>query len=372
MSLSATKLQNWRIKSTNMDKNMFRPSQYGALDLFVTETMRGGGIISRELKAKAEASIGNTIQIPVIDYDGNVVVSNVRTCIIQDDENTSALMPVTFATYQVGFTMTPALYGNNEITYEEDFARKIEKVSRALANALDVAAIAALEANKTQVFAELLYYTESGDSVQVGWDFRNDFFGDLNTIMAANDYNGQLHIVGNYGVKAIVEKMKEHGLYNDVNKQFEYGDKVFHFTKNLSNGVGKFGTFYAVEEGNVGMLTRFDSAAFRNAKSGQHEWGKTTLPYFGMPVGYHYYEAVGDQSGIAGEASAHITCDIKEYWGFSIDVAFLVAYNSDPETIANPIVKGEIGVSAATNPMAMPVVVTNSEDDPVATKEVSE
>jgi hypothetical protein len=41
---------------------------------------------------------------------------------------------------------------NNEIDYQQDFQRKMEKICRALATTLDNGAIAALEAAKTQVF----------------------------------------------------------------------------------------------------------------------------------------------------------------------------------------------------------------------------
>lgn len=372
MSLIETKLQNWRIKAPRLDKNMYRPQNYGALDFFIGQSNLPYGILTPELKAKAEVSMGNTIQMPVIAYDGDVQVSNVRTCTIEDNENTSALVSLVFATYQVGFTMVPAAYTNNEIGYEQDFGRKMEKVSRALANALDTAAIAALEANKTEVFGNLLYYSESGDSVQVAWDLRTEIFGDLNPMMRANDYNGAIHIIGNTGVDSQLRKLAEHGLYNDVNKQLEYGDKILHFTNNLTNEDGIFGTFYAVEDGNVGMLTRVDREAARGASANGHEWGKTRLPYIDLNVGYHYYTAVGDQSGIVGAATADLTCGVKEYYGFSVDVAFIVAYNSSTSTIAQPIIKGEILKSAQTNVMAKPIYVTNDEDSPVPTKEVTE
>ena len=89
-----------------------------------------------------------------------------------------------------------------------------------------------------------------------------------------------------------------------------------------------------------------------------------------MPVGSHYYTAVGDQSEIAGAASADMVCNVKEYFGFSVDVAFLVAYNSAPSTVANPIIKVEIASPTGT-PFAKPVVVVNTEDDPVNTKAIS-
>ena len=141
MSLIATRVQNWRIENPELDRNMFRPCEYGALDFFIEQTNAPNSIISPNLRDRALASIGNTVQIPVINYDGDVVVSNVRSCVIADNENTSALVTLAWATYAIGFTMVPAAYSNNEISYNHDFMRKMEKTTRALADALDKGAV---------------------------------------------------------------------------------------------------------------------------------------------------------------------------------------------------------------------------------------
>jgi hypothetical protein len=362
MSLLATRLQNWRIENENFDKNMTRPLEYGALDFFIGQTNSANSIVNPELRDRAFASIGNTVQIPVINYDGEVTVSSSRSCTIADDENTSALYTVTWATYQVGFTMTPAAYMNNEISYEHDFRRKMEKVTRALATSLDAAAVAALEANKTQVFADNLGYTITGNTVIVPEQMKTEILGDTNTLMRANAYPAPLHIIGNAGVDKLVRKLAQHGLWNDANKQLEFEDKVMHFTTNITNATDYNGTFFAVEDGNVGVLTRVDREALRRASANFHEWDVVRLPYIDLPVGSHYYTAVGDQSEIAGAATADLTCGIKEYFGFSVDVAFVVAYNSNPSTVANPIIKAQMAASAAGTPIAMPVYVSNAAD----------
>ena len=304
MSLIATRVQNWRVANPNFDKNMTRPQEYGALDFFIEQTNAANSIINPELRTKALNSMGTTVQIPVINYDENVQVSNVRSCVIADNENTSALYTLTFATFAVGFTMVPAAYMNNDISYNHDWTRKIEKVTRALSNSLDIAAIAALEANKTQVFKDLLYYTQVGNEVQVPWDLRNEVLSDSNTMMRANDYPGLLHVIGNAGIDSMIRKLAQHGIYNDVNKRMEYENKVIHYTNNIVNEAGKFGTAFIVEDGNVGILTRVDREAARGAKANDHEWDVVRLPYIDLPVGSHYYTSVGDQSAIAGAATS--------------------------------------------------------------------
>lgn len=367
MSLVATRLQNWRVENPEFDRNMARPLEYGALDFFIEQTNASNSIINPELRDRAFASIGNTVQIPVIDYDGDVTVANVRSCVIGDDENTSALYTVNWVTLAVGFTMVPQLYRNNEISYEHDFARKMEKVCRALATAMDVQAIAALEANKTQVFKDTLYYTVTSNSVQVPWIARNEFLGDTDALMRANAYPGQIHIIGNAGIFSTVAKLAQHDIYNDVNKRNEWAGKVFHYTNNISNESGIFASAFAVEDGNVGVLTRVDREALAGTVANFHEWDVVRLPFIDLPVGSHYYTAVGDQSGIAGAASEDMTCNVKEYFGFSVDVAFLVAYNSAPGTVANPIIKIEVAAPGSQSAFATPVEVVNSEENPVQT-----
>jgi hypothetical protein len=362
MSLVATRLQNWRVNNPEFDRNMTRSCEYGALDFFIDQTDSPNSIISPNLRDRAFASIGNTVQIPVINYDGNVTVSNTRSCVIADDENTSALYTVVWATYSVGFTMVPAAYMNNEISYDHDFSRKMEKVSRAFANALDEAAVAALEANKTQVFKDKLNYTVTSNVIEVPKQMATEILGDINPIMRANCYPEYIHIIGNAGVDSLVRKLAQHGVYNDVNKRMEYDNKVLHYTNNVVNESGNNGTFFAVADGNVGVLTRVDREALRGTRANFHEWGTTRIPYVGLPVGFHYYTAVGDQSQIAGAATADLTCGVKEYFGFSVDAAFLVAYNSDPSTVANPIIKAEIAAQDTNQPLGMPVYVTNAAD----------
>lgn len=362
MSLVATRLQNWRVENPEFDRNMTRPCEYGALDFFIEQTNAANSIISPNLRDRAFESVGNMVQIPVINYDGDVQVSNVRTCVIPDDENTSSLYTVVWATYAIGFTMVPAAYMNNEISYEHDFLRKMEKTTRALANSLDMGAVAALEANKTQVFKDLLQYEQVGNVIEVPTQMATEILGDINPIMRANCYPEMIHVIGNAGVDSLVRKLAQHGVYNDANKRMEYDNKVLHYTNNVTNAASKNGTFFAVADGNVGVLTRVDREALRRTRANFHEWDVVRLPYIDLPVGSHYYTAVGDQSQVAGDATADLTCAVKEYFGFSVDVAFLVAYNSDAENVANPIIKAEIAAANPNTPIATPVYITNAAD----------
>ena len=93
--------------------------------------------------------------------------------------------------------MVPAAYTNNEISYEHDFYRKMEKYTRALADALDKGAIAALEAQKTQILKDKLNYDFSGNVIKVKKEMATEILGDIDPIMRANCYPRMPHIVCN-------------------------------------------------------------------------------------------------------------------------------------------------------------------------------
>lgn len=369
MSLVLTRIQNIRANS-NLDKFEYRPSRYGALNAFMVQSEDPTGILTEELKQKARTSIGNTLETPVIDYDADITIGSTRTLTIADSENTSKMVQITFATYAWGFTIAPAMYMNNEIGIQKDFETKMMKYIYAFAKKLDEAALAALAANKTQVLKNPLLYDWSANAINAKWTERENVFGDLEVMMGANDFYGQLHLVGDPGVESIMRKLQQHGLYNDVNKQNEFGTKIVHLTNNIAAAEGKYAQGYAVNAGSLGMLTRFERDCLLGTVSGDgHEWGIATLPLLNMPVGTYFYDSVGDYNAIAGAATADMTRTRKEHYGFAVDVAFLTAHNSAPSTLASPILA--FNVSSEDAVYAKPVVVMNTADNPVNTKEAS-
>jgi hypothetical protein len=369
MSLINTRIQNVRANS-RLDKNELRPSRYGALDLFMRQSEDPAGILTPELKEKAEKSIGNTLETPVIDYDGNVTIGNTRSVTIADDENTSQMYTITFATYSWGFTSVPAMFLNNEISMQRDFERKFNKYLYKFAETLDSAAIAALVAAKTQVFGDILNYTNVGNAVIAPWSQRENIVGDINPMLAANDHFNEIHVLGNAGFESLVRKLAQKDLYNIENKTLEYSDKILHFSTRLANAAGEFANMLAVNGGSVAMLARFERESLLRTKMADGtSWDIDTLPMINFPVGTYFYESKGDFSAIAGAATADLTRARKEHYGFAVDVAILTNYNSDPTTIANPIMKITVNDEATSD--ALKVQVMNTSGNPVYTQEVS-
>lgn len=369
MSLVLTRIQNIRANS-NLDKFEYRPSRYGALNAFMVQSEDPTGILTEELKQKARASIGNTLETPVINYDAGITIGDTRTLTIADSENTSKMFQITFATYAWGFTIAPAMYMNNEIGIQKDFETKFMKYLYAFAKKLDEAALAKLAASKTQILNNKLLYDWSTSAINAKWTERENVFGDLEVMMGANDFYGQLHIVGDPGVESIMRKLQQHGLYNDVNKQNEFGTKIVHLTNNIAAASGKYAQGYAVNAGSLGLLTRFERDCLLGTVSGDgHEWGIATLPMLNMPVGTYFYDSVGDYSTIAEAATADMTRTRKEHYGFAVDVAFLTAYNSSLSALASPILA--FNVSSEDAAYGKTIVVANSEKSPIFIKDVA-
>lgn len=355
MSLVLTRIQHIR-SSSNLDKYVYRPSRYGALDVFIQQSNDPAGILTEELKQKARTSIGNILETPVIDYDAAINISNTRTLTIADSENTSRMVQIEFTTYAFGFTIAPAMYMNNEISIQKDFETKLMKYIYKLAQELDKAALAKLAAEKTKVIKNPLLYKSAEGTISAKWTERENIFGDLDPIMAANDFFGQLHIVGDAGVESIMRKLAQHGLYNDVNKQNEFGNKIVHLTNNLPLGTNKYAQGYAINSGSLGFMTRFERDCLLGTVSGDgHEWGIATLPLLNIPCGTYFYDSVGDYKDIAGTATEDMVRTRKEHYGFAVDVAFLTSYNSSSSsgTFASPIIAFDISSENAN--YAVPV-----------------
>lgn len=369
MSLINTRMQNLR-SGSNLDKNELRPSRYGALNMFMAQSADPSGILTPELIAKAEKSIGRTLETPVIDYDGGVTISNTRSVTIADDENTSQMHTITFSTYSWGFTSVPAMFMNNEISMQRDFETKFNKYLFKFGSTLDTACIAALEAAKSQVFVDPLIYPTTGNIINSAWKTREALIGDLDPILAANDHFGQIHLCGNGGLESMINKLAQKGVYNSENKQLEYLGKILHYTSRITNAAEKYASMFAVQGGSLGIMPRFEREALLNTISRTgHEWGIDALPMLNFPIGTYYYESVGDFNAIAGAATADMTRNRKEHYGFSVDVAYLTPYNSDPTTIANPIVKAVVADETAAD--ALNVVIANEQANPVYTQGVS-
>lgn len=342
MSLVNTKMQELRVQSPSLDQWTNRPSRYGLFDVFMAGNNEPQSIISPQLLEEASKAVGRDVKIPVFDAE-TVSIGSTRSVTISDSENTSQLYQISFTTYAWGFTIVPGMFMNNEIAMQQDFNRKFLKYLYKFADTVDAACGSALSTSKSQVFADLLGYTNTGNVIVSPLANKDEILGDMSVIMKANDYyGGPYHVVGNTGMESQVKKMAEHGLYNDQNKQIQFDDKVFHFTNNISNDAAHKATGYIVNPGAVGMMWRHEREALLGTMMADGtEWNIDRLPMLGLPIDTYYYESKGSMASMAGAATADHTRGRKEHYGFAIELAYVVAYPfaSGSGTVASPITK---------------------------------
>ena len=357
-SLVGTLMQPLRSKETDsFDKNELRESRYGALRFFQEESaMRP--IFDPETLANITRSYGNSVVVPVMDAQAvSVSTPYTRTCAIADSENDSALVTLTFASYGWKFSMTPATHFNNEVSYQRDFDRKMKKYLLAYADALDVLCINQLETDKNAFFPAALtdYYAVVANALQVPQANKDDFYNNVEAIMATMDFYDTAHIVSSTKHMPMIREASAQGQSNDKDQQWQFsgtgseptGKRIrpFNFwpTNRLANGAGVESSAFIVNAGSVFLGNRNDADSILGGNIGDHKvWSQEQLPIVNQLMGNYYQQDCGDRSAIAGAATAGNTRSRVEGFEFSTDVITASAYNSDTVNRYQPILKAEI------------------------------
>lgn len=346
MSLVNTRLTELRVQSPQLDQWMNRPSRYGAFDVFRLGNNDPMGLSSPELLEQAATAVGRDVKVPVYDAE-SVSIGSTRSVTISDSEGTTQLYTISFTTYAWGFTMVPSLFMNNEVSMQRDFNQKFLKYLFKFGEALDSACLSALSTAKSQVFANDLIYTVTGNVLIAALADRMKMLGDLTPIMNANDYYGApFRIVGNAGIQSLVAQMAEYSEFNEANKTIQWLDKTFHYTNRLTDDTGHGATGYCVNPGSCGLVFRHEREAILGTMLPDGtEWAIDTLPMLGIPIDTYFYYGKGDYSALGGAATADNTRAAKEHYGFAIEVATVTSYNTALATHASPIVKFAIATS---------------------------
>lgn len=351
MSLVNTRLQAIRSQYANtLDKYEDRLSTYGAWMKFVEDTQDPESIVDADILAKAGMSSGNTLEIPVID-GADVTITNARTCTIGNDESTSGLVTVTFATYQFGFTMIPGQYFNNEISYMADFERKIKRYGKKFAETLDTASITKLEADKTAIMgspfigAGAKYGALAGDSVQVTSAQKQFFFNDLGVIMEGDDFDGRYNVIGSTTLQSTVNQYLNQGTQNGTNSEFQFGQFDFGYSNRVSvdTAGGKESTLYCVPKGSLATMNR-NAPDFINGETINEDNFFTTFQYpiVDLEMGLRYFKECADNNAVVGGSQPQLDASVKETFIFSTDVALITSYNRDAVNLAGSIHKAEL------------------------------
>jgi len=350
MTLVNTLLEPLRVEYRGaLDKYENRGSKYGALAQFMRDTNSSNSIFTEDTKAKISSSFGNTVKIPVIDYK-DVTLSNTRSCVIADDENTSELINVTYTTYQFGFTMTPSQHYQNSISYERDFTAKMKGALNKFQATLDSQCIAQLESDKNQEWTNVDpdYYAVVADALQVPLAGKEDFYNQLQSVHGTMDFSADdVQVISNWQENANVRRYFAQGASNGINENFQLGPYTWDSTNRITNAAGVGSTLYSYPQGTVAIYNRNDPDSIAghrigSADSPSKEWGVVPITLeSGMTInmGTYYTQDCADRSSLGGGANG---ASLLEGFSFHTDVVTMTSYNSDRAGTYSPIIKSEI------------------------------
>jgi len=345
MSLINTLRQEIRAKLPNpVERDEWRFTKYGLLTAVREMTSSPQSILTDELKKKALISEGTALKIPVFKM-GNLTVSNTRSCTIANLENTTEMVTVNWTTLVVDISMRKAEHWNNEVAYLTDLNKKLLLADNTLAKAVESMIYTKLDAEKSEVYASPLVgvgtdYLLVGNALQVPVAKQETFFNDLEAIMEGDDfYSMPFKVLGHTTLKPAVKHYGNQGQSNDENLTYQFDGYDFRFSNHITQGAVR-ATGFCMSDGSIGIMTRINADSMMGNVAGDGtRWEKTFFDKLGFEVGVQYKSKCDDLSGESG--LAHLEATMVENWQFSIDVALVTPYNSDPTTLAGVIKKFE-------------------------------
>lgn len=347
MSLIATYFQELRAQYPNrFDGQEWRGTQFGLLRAAQSMTNHPMSIVDNDLRQKAFASEGRALKIPVMNYSGDVTITNARTCTIGDLTSDSALVDVTWVTMVANLHMIKEQYRKNEISYLEDFGKKIFRIENSIGKAIENSIFTKLDTDKSTVYNSTFVGTGAkfpltGDAMQVAAADQELFYGYLDSIQMEDDFDIDSHaIIGSTSLMPSAKHYINQGPSNDENLSWQFDNLDFYFSNRVTNGAGKLATGFVMPHGSFGFLTRVNADALSGNKTSTGvEYSVETLSRLGLQVGVQYKSDCEDVSSISG--LEHLQSTTVERWQLSLDVAFLTPYNSDPVNNAGGIKKFE-------------------------------
>jgi len=358
-NIVATLMQELRTNgASSLSVNENRPSEYGALDLFRRQSAGPRTLLTADLQNKLTNSFGQVVKASVIDYE-NPTISNVRTCAVQTGGLNSKQVSFTFFTLAFGFVMVPAMFDNNDLSYEDVFTQQLSNRVNAAKSLLDTKCVDFSNLHVNQYFpAEMLaYYAKSGNAfqvpVQTDSNGRKNWMGLYNyltSILAQQDFGGLTpDILTNPRGMADVRDLSSQGAYNATNKAWEVGlvGNFYQSPRVLNSGVGVAATEYAFLPGSVAIAGRLDPDCRTGRVIGDpnnpvKQWTSVDLPDLDK-FGLYYQADCGDQSAaLAANRLSGLTRTMVESFEWSRDYCIFGAYNSDPTNRYEPINKFEL------------------------------
>lgn len=284
-----------------------------------------------------------TVSIPVIQRHSWSAGTS-RSCTAETNDSTSAFVDTSWSTFKLGFTMIPALYKSNFVSYQQDFNVKMKSIERIALETLNAAAETMLNTYKSAYDAtnDYPYSWDSGVFTVPAAD-GPDFFNFAQSILLANKLEANdIKLTGSPMLKGLASKWSAQGAGNATNLAYQFGPWSMAWSNTLSVATSDIATAYFFPAGTCGYLSWVDADSELGHTSGDgKEWRKEYMPLLGHEVGVLMQSTCGDKSSTQSGKEATLV----ESFSFSFDYAFLYAYASAPSTQSRPIFKAAFSKS---------------------------
>lgn len=348
MSLIATKLQPYIVQNAQLDKNEHRSSLTGVTKAFLESTPVSP--FAGELQSVMEKASSVDVKMPVLPYSTPTIADTDWTCTIVPAERTSEFYVFTKAKRSFEFTMFPAQFGENYMSYERVLNANLKNHIDGIAKELELLGIATLEANKNQFWTGIApdFYAQVANDIQVPQAQKNDFYNNLSAMFMRMDFRGDIRILTNAYHMPTLSYAQAQGQANNTNLAFQFNNFQWKVSNSIPNAAGVQSTLYAYEQGSLGIAftQNPDALAGHSIADGFKEWSVQNIPVEGigtLPMSVYYQSDCANGNATTGRTD--LTATKVESWKFMIQPTFATIYNSDLATRYNPILKAEITVA---------------------------
>ena len=324
-----------------------RANGIGNFDSFENRKQRNGLLQTALAFNNSPMSVTNAIAADVnagnYGVDKKIIALNkddtaagdTRTCSPAGGESTSALYTVTRNVATFDITMYPSEYGQNDVAFQQDLARKLYNAENALAKKIDGDLYTNLDSAKNLTYDSPFVgagkrYELTAGTLQVEETRQDFFFNDLKSIVMAENVEDQLFVVGDAQLMSYYMKYSNQGGQNAANLNFQFNGYGWNFSNSVATTAGKSSTGFAMPVGSYGVLMNNtpDSVAGRTA--GNKSWSTMTLPQnlLGQAVSVYEVTDCADASSL-GSSPVGLENTYKMDIQLSIDYHIITPYSSD-------------------------------------------
>ncbi|MBA9078317.1 hypothetical protein ACFFGQ_09810 [Rufibacter quisquiliarum] len=303
-------------------------------------------VVTPSVRQQFDKAFGGTLKVRATNYQ-DPAITNVRTCAVQTGDLSNTVIPVTVVTLAFGFAISRDLFHNNLMEYQEAFNSMLRAREIKSLKILDTAVRNYIETNRNTYAGDLAsYYPFTGSALRVPYDERIGMFNSLTAIMQTMDFGDQNpDILTNPMGGAQLNPLIANGPQNANNTAYQFaGYDAPYVSNRVTNGAGVLATYYAVNPGTLGFLTRIDPTCKRGADHGNKKWTTYQSNILGETMGLFWRADCADltEETWATVGNDGLTRAEMESFEWSMDYAIFGAWNPRPLADYSPIQKIEL------------------------------